>query len=615
MRCQSPTQASCRWSAPESRWLGERQLRATKAASRMLTAALEARKPGCAALPAARVRGGMGAGCACAAYEWLLQQLLLFPQALSVLHSVEQRGGRGALGRPAGRRVASKRRRAGESGHGCLQGCSRQCCDQTTLLQLAWGGGASGQGFSARFDWREAASPCTRLPRRCASCEERNWPPGSPHGPHLGRHGEPSTQQPPAHLRPPAPAPASLPAQWSEAQEHHGEQAAGGRGCWAAARWSALWRPRRCSRRSAAPSSSLVRRQRPQAGCQRAPCDSRRAAAPRRPGDWCTAPSIRCRAMGQRHGPASLADPACGPGSAGRRRCQQRAGNPAAQGSSGQRCDRRRRQGAAEDCRRPCGPRAAVPPAPAASGRALFAAVCVTFCAAAALPVRWACADQGRTLLARCCRCRSSCRRGWRPLCWAAACARSGWTPMRSTTSPWRTPVSRGTSLAHCAVAGGMRAHLWRHMAGAGELRAAVLALQQASRPSAAWPSCSGGSSSKERRQQPQSWKHGSAAWHGADAGDAVQHKPMAAWLMSAAGGVAARRAGGAQQHGAARPGNWTSQQLAVDSRWWPQAGQSVPPQSPKLPCHDRPARLLLSHLRTCAAICAALQARTCASW
>lgn len=38
--------------------------------------------------------------------------------------------------------------------------------------------------------------------------------------------------------------------------------------------------------------------------------------------------------------------------------------------------------------------------------------------------------------------CRSSCRRGSRPLCWAAACARSGWTPMRSTRYRWPTPVS-----------------------------------------------------------------------------------------------------------------------------------------------------------------------------
>lgn len=66
-RCQSPTYASLRWSAPASRWLGERQLRARKIDSRMPTAAFEARTPGVAAVPAgrARGRGGMAACCAC----------------------------------------------------------------------------------------------------------------------------------------------------------------------------------------------------------------------------------------------------------------------------------------------------------------------------------------------------------------------------------------------------------------------------------------------------------------------------------------------------------------------------------------------------------------------
>lgn len=152
VRCQSPTQTSCRWSAPESRWLGERQLRATKAASRMPTAALEARKPGCAGLPAARVRGSMDAGCACAAYTWLLQQLLLFPQALSAALS-GKRGGRGALrAASAGQPPRGGEEAAGRGERARLpSSCSRQFCDQNMPLELAWGGGASWAGFQRAF--------------------------------------------------------------------------------------------------------------------------------------------------------------------------------------------------------------------------------------------------------------------------------------------------------------------------------------------------------------------------------------------------------------------------------------------------------------------------------
>lgn len=48
---------------------------------------------------------------------------------------------------------------------------------------------------------------------------------------------------------------------------------------------------------------------------------------------------IGCRAMGQRHRPASCADPACGPRSVGRRRSLLAAMNPAPSHSCWQRCE------------------------------------------------------------------------------------------------------------------------------------------------------------------------------------------------------------------------------------------------------------------------------------
>lgn len=79
--------------------------------------------------------------------------------------------------------------------------------------------------------------------------------------------------------------------QWSGPRSH-GEQA-GRPGMLGGGR--AGGRLRRCPRVPAVSASSLARRTEPSGPAARLPCDSRSAAAPWRPGRWCSAPSIVSR--------------------------------------------------------------------------------------------------------------------------------------------------------------------------------------------------------------------------------------------------------------------------------------------------------------------------------
>ena len=80
--------------------------------------------------------------------------------------------------------------------------CSTQRCDRNMPWTLP-GAGERARRVSARVSTGGEASPCTRLPRRFASCDERNWPPGSPASPHIARHGSPAHSSPPRTCGPP----------------------------------------------------------------------------------------------------------------------------------------------------------------------------------------------------------------------------------------------------------------------------------------------------------------------------------------------------------------------------------------------------------------------------